>query len=54
MTPYLVDFRMVMVELAPLQEDELKGTDAGRLALALLKTVGEGRADGVAGIPYAF
>ena len=43
LTPYLVDFRMVVVELAPLQESDLKGTEAGRLALALLKTVGEGQ-----------
>ncbi len=43
LTPYLVDFRMVMVELAPLEESDLKGTEAGRLALALLKTVGEGQ-----------
>lgn len=43
LTPYLVDFRMVMVELAPLEESDLKGTEAGRLALALLKTIGEGQ-----------
>jgi hypothetical protein len=43
LTPYLLDFRMVMVELASLDESGLKGTVAGRFALALLKAVGEGR-----------
>jgi hypothetical protein len=43
LAPYLVDFRMVMVELGPLDESGLKGTEAGRLALALLKVVGEDR-----------
>ncbi len=43
LAPYLVDFRMVVVELAPLEESGLKGTVAGRLALALLKAVGEGQ-----------
>jgi hypothetical protein len=42
LAPYLVDFHMVMVELGSLEESELKGTQAGRLALAMLKTVGEG------------
>jgi hypothetical protein len=37
------DFQMVMVELGSLQESQLKGTQAGRLALAMLKTVGEGK-----------
>jgi hypothetical protein len=41
LAPYLVDFRMVMVELGSLDEGELKGTQAERLALAMLKTVGE-------------
>jgi len=40
--PYLTDFRMVLVELARLDESGLKGTVAGRFALALLKAVGEG------------
>jgi hypothetical protein len=43
LAPYLVDFRMVMVELGPLDESGLKGTEAGRLALAMLKAVGEGQ-----------
>ena len=43
MAPYLLDFRMVIVELKPLEENELKGTSSGRLALALLKAVGEGQ-----------
>jgi hypothetical protein len=34
---------MILVELARLDEGGLKGTAAGRLALALLKAVGEGR-----------
>ena len=42
LAPYLVDFRMMVVELASLEESGLKGTVAGRLALALLKAVGEG------------
>lgn len=41
LAPYLVDFHMVMVELGPLDESGLQGTEAGRLALALLKAVGE-------------
>jgi predicted transposase YdaD len=43
LAPYLVDFQMVMVELASLDENGLRGTVAGRLALALLKSVGEGQ-----------
>ncbi len=43
LTPYLVDFQMMMVELGTLEENDLKGTEAGRLALAMLKTVGEDR-----------
>jgi hypothetical protein len=42
LAPYLVDFQMVMVELSALAEDDLRGTESGRLALALLKSVGEG------------
>jgi hypothetical protein len=43
LTPYLVDFRMILVELQPLEERGLKGTKAGRLALAVLKAVGAGQ-----------
>lgn len=43
LAPYLVDFQMVIIELGSLQESQLKGTQAGRLALAMLKTVGEGK-----------
>jgi len=43
LAPYLVDFRMILVELVRLDEDALEGTPAGRLALALLKAVGEGK-----------
>jgi hypothetical protein len=43
LAPYLVDFQMIMVELEALEESDLKGTQAGRFALAMLKAVGEGR-----------
>ena len=43
LAPYVLDFRMLMVELSDLDETDLRGTEAGRLGLALLKTVGEGR-----------
>jgi hypothetical protein len=46
LAPFLLDFQMVMVELSPLDESGLKGTEAGRLALALLKAVGEGQSMG--------
>jgi hypothetical protein len=41
--PYVLDFRMLMVELSELDEADLRGTEAGRLGLALLKTIGEGQ-----------
>ena len=41
LSPYLLNFQMRMVELSQLQEHELCGTLEGRLALALLKSVGE-------------
>jgi len=43
LAPYVLDFRMLMVELSDLDETDLRGTEAGRLGLALLKTAGEGR-----------
>jgi len=46
LAPYLVDFRLVLVELVRLEESDLKGTVSGRLALALLKAVGEGKPTG--------
>ncbi|MBI4600560.1 MAG: Rpn family recombination-promoting nuclease/putative transposase [Planctomycetes bacterium] len=43
LAPYVLDFRMLMVELSELDEADLRGTEAGRLGLALLKTIGEGQ-----------
>jgi hypothetical protein len=43
LAPYLLDFRMLMVELSALDEAGLRGTEGGRLGLALLKTIGEGQ-----------
>ncbi len=43
LAPYVLDFRMLMVELSDLDEADLRGTEAGRLGLALLKTIGEGQ-----------
>jgi hypothetical protein len=43
LAPYVLDFRMLLVELGKLDEAGLRGTEAGRLGLALLKTVGEGQ-----------
>ncbi|MEK9146196.1 MAG: Rpn family recombination-promoting nuclease/putative transposase, partial [Elusimicrobiota bacterium] len=43
LAPYVLDFRMLMVELSALDEADLRGTEAGRLGLALLKTIGEGQ-----------
>lgn len=42
LAPYMLDFRMITIELSQLAESDLHGTEAGRFALALLKTVGEG------------
>jgi hypothetical protein len=43
LSPYLLDFQMLTIELSRLGEAELRGTEVGRLALAMLKTVGEGK-----------
>jgi len=43
LAPYVLDFRMLMVELSELDEADLRGTEAGRLGLAFLKTIGEGQ-----------
>ena len=39
----LVNFKMVIASLSELTESEINGTPEGRLALAVLKCVGEGR-----------
>ncbi len=44
--PYVLDFRLIPIELSQLGETDLRGTAAGRFALAMLKSVGEGRATG--------
>ena len=41
--PYLVNFRMVITELGPMTENQMRGTAEGRFALALLKSVGENK-----------
>ena len=42
LSPYLLDFGFIPVELSNLGEADLKGTPEGRFALTLLKCVGDG------------
>ena len=41
--PFFIDFHVLPIELSRLNESQLKGTEVGRLALAMLKSVGAGR-----------